>query len=79
LLKEKAQRLLRTNSVKENFETSKRDFKQRLFQRDYPLTLVRKILTEVQFSDRKEALENKTKQTRDSTVCYSLQPGRTES
>jgi len=34
-----ALRLLRTNSVKENFETGKRDFQQRLGERGYPLTL----------------------------------------
>jgi len=61
-------RLLRTNSVKENFETSKRDFEQRLCERGYPLILVHNILTEVQFSDRKEALRNKTKQTKEILV-----------
>ena len=50
-IKEEALRLLRTNSVKEiSF------FEQSLCNRGYPTALVHKILTEVQFSDRTEAL-----------------------
>ena len=56
-----ALRLLRTNSAKEKFYKHKRDFKQRLCNRGYPATFVHKILTEVRFSDRTEALRNKTK------------------
>ena len=64
-VKGEALRLLRTNSVRENFEQSKRDLR-------------------VKFTDRKEALRNKTKQTvpknsRDFTVCYNLQSGHAES
>ena len=58
-------RLLRTNSVKENFYKHKRDFEQRLRNRGHPTTLVHKILTEVQFSDRTEALHNKTKKAKE--------------
>ena len=61
--KEEALRLLRTNSVKENFYSHKRDFEQRLCNRGYPTRLLHKILTEVQFSDRTEALRNKTRKT----------------
>ena len=43
----------------ENFEQSKRDL-----ERGYPITLVQEILTEVKFTDRNEALRNKTKQKR---------------
>ena len=65
-IKEEALRLSRTNSVyKENFEQSKRDFAHRLCQRGYPLTLVKEIQTEVKFTNRKEALRNKTKQTKE--------------
>ena len=60
-IKGEALRLLRTNSVKENFYKHKRDFEQRFYNRGYPTTLVDKILTEVQFSDRTETLRNKTK------------------
>ena len=73
-----ALRLLGTNLVKETFEQSKRDFKHRLCQRGYPVILVKEILTEVKFTDRKEALPNKTNK-RDFTVCYYLQSGHTES
>ena len=75
-IKREVLRLLRTNSVRENFEQSKRDLK-----RGYPLTLVQEILTEVKFTDRNEALRNKTN-TRYFTVCYYLQylqSGHTES
>ena len=72
-IKGEALRLLRFNSVKENFETHKREFEQRLCQRGYPLTLVQKILTEVQFCDRKEALRNKTKQNKLKRFCRLLQ------
>ena len=71
-------RLLGTNSVKETFEQSKRDFKHRLCQRGYALMLVKEILTEVKFTDRKVALPNKTNK-RDFIVCYYLQSGHTES
>ena len=40
----------------ENFEQSKRDL-----ERGYPITLVQEILTEVKFTDRNEALSDKTK------------------
>ena len=64
-IKGEALSFLRTNSVKENFEKYKRECEERLCQRGYPLTLVQKALTEVQFCDRKEALRNKTKQTKE--------------
>ena len=57
-IKGEALRLLRTNSVRENFEQSKRDL-----ERGYPLTLVQKILTEVKFTDRNEVFRNITKRT----------------
>jgi len=64
-IKGEALRLLRTNSVKENFNKCKQDFEQRLCNRGYPTALVHKILTEVQFSDRTEALRNKTKKAKE--------------
>ena len=72
--KGEALRLLRTNSVKEHFYKHKRDFEQRLCNRGFPTTLVHKILTEVQFSDRTEALRNKTKKTKEislSVITYN--------
>ena len=56
---------LLTNSVKENFCKYKRDFEQRFCNRGYPTALVHKILTEVSFSDRTEALRNKTKKVKE--------------
>ena len=72
-IKGEALRLVRTNSVKENFYKYERDFEQRLCNRGYLAALVHKILTEVQFSHRKEALRNKKKECeRNFTVCYNL-------
>ena len=53
-------RLLRTNSVKEIFELRKLEYLTRLLERDYPRELAEKILAEVNFSSRSEALLNKT-------------------
>ena len=61
-IKGEALRLLRTNSVKENFENFKRDFEQRLYKRGYAVTLVKNTLSEVRFENRKEALRSKPKQ-----------------
>ena len=54
-------RLLRTNSIKEKFESSKRDFKFRLLERGYPQKLVNKIQAEVDFSSRNSASKYKPK------------------
>ena len=54
-------RLLRTNSVKENFESMKRDFQPRLLDRGYPLEFIESILTDIDFSSRQAALQTKPK------------------
>ena len=54
-------RLLRTNSVKENVESMKRDFQSRLLDRGYPLEFIESILTDIDFSSRKAALQTKPK------------------
>ena len=54
--------LLRTNSVKENFDKHKRDLQQRL--RGYPVTFMHKIHTGVQFF-RTKTLCNKTKKAKE--------------
>ena len=61
-IKGKALRFLRTNSVRDNFEQSKRDL-----ERGYANANARsrKLRTEVKFTDRNEALRNKTKQTKE--------------
>ena len=53
--------MLRTNSIKEKFESSKRDFKFRLLERGYPQKLVNNIQAEVDFSSRNNALKYKPK------------------
>ena len=58
-------RLLRTNSIKEKFESSKRDFKFRLLERGYPQKLVNNIQAEVDFSSRNDALKYKPKTSKD--------------
>ena len=54
-------RLLRTNSIKERFETNKQDFESRLLGRGYPQKLVNKIQAEVEFSSRNNSLKYKPK------------------
>ena len=57
-------RLLRTNSVKEIFELRKLEFLTRLLERGYPRKLAENILAEVKLLSRNEALQNKTKTSR---------------
>ena len=57
--------LMGTNSVKETFELRKLEFLTRLLERAYPRELAENILAEVKFSSRNEALQNKTKTSRD--------------
>ena len=45
--------------------TNETEFEQRLSSRSYPTAIVHKILIEAQFSDRTEALPNKTKKAKD--------------
>ena len=54
-------RLLRTNSIKEKFESSKWDFKFRLLECGYPQKLVNKIHGEVDFSSPNSASKYKPK------------------
>ena len=56
---------MRTNSVKETFELWKLKFLTRLLERAYHRELAEKILAEVKFSSQNEALQNKTKTSRD--------------
>ena len=48
-----------------DFFKYKRDFEQSLCNRGFTTALVNKILTEGQFSDRREALRNKTKKAKE--------------
>ena len=58
-VKGEALRLLRTNSVKESFELKKLQFLTRLLERGYPKSFAEDILTEIKFSMRNTALQNK--------------------
>ena len=60
-VKGEALRLLRTNSVKESFEFKKLQFLTRLLERGYPKSFAEDILTEIKFSMRNTALQNKPK------------------
>ena len=60
-VKGEALRLLRTNSSKVVFEENIKNFKTRLASRGYPSNLVDKILSEVNFAERKNALTQKQK------------------
>ena len=67
-IKGEALRLLRTNSSKPLFEENISNFKSRLRERGYPSDLVEKILSEVKFTERKSALQEKTKSAK-KTFC----------
>ena len=60
-VKGEALRLLRINSVKESFEFKKLQFLTRLLERGYPKSFAEDILTEIKFSMRNTALQNKPK------------------
>ena len=60
-VKGEALRLLRTNSSKVMFEENIKNFRTRLKPRGYPNNLVDKILSEVKFAERKNALTQKQK------------------
>ena len=55
------QALLRTNASKVVFDENIKNFKTRLVSRAYPSNLVDKILSEVNFAERKNALTQKQK------------------
>ena len=60
-IKGEALRLLRTNSSETKFEENITLFEQRLRNRSYPDNLIDKTLSEVNFSERLSALQNKQK------------------
>ena len=60
-IKGEALRLLRTNSSKIIFEEKITNFKAHLLQRGYPEDLINTTLSEVNFKDRKLALQQKPK------------------
>ena len=60
-VKGEALRLLRTNSGKGSFEFKKLQFLTRLLERGYPKSFAEDILTEIKFSMRNTALQNKPK------------------
>ena len=71
-IKGEALRLLRTNSSKAKFDEHIALFKQRLQHRGYPYNLLNRILSEVNFSQRMSALQNKQK------TCKGILPFVTE-
>ena len=60
-VKGEALRLLRTNSSKVMFEENIKNFRTRLTSRGYPNNMVDKILSEANFTERKNALTQKQK------------------
>ena len=64
-IKGEAVRLLRTNSSKTTFEESILNFKIRLVARGYPLNLIDKHLSEINYTERKSALKQNKKSTKD--------------
>ena len=71
-IKGEALRLLRTNSSKTTFEENIRNFGVRLRMRGYPRHLVDHILSEVKFTERESALQQRQK-TRDKPLPFVKQ------
>ena len=69
-IKGEALRLLRTNSSKAKFEDQIASFKQRLRHRGYPDNLLNMTLSEVNFSERMSALQNKQKTRKRKTFKH---------
>jgi len=65
-------RLLRTNSSKATFEENITQFKRRLRDRGYPDNPLENTLSEIKFSERMSALQNKQK------TCKIILPFITE-
>ena len=63
-VKEEALRLLRTNSSKELFQEKIRNFKEKLLDRGYPENVIQRTLSEVNFKDRKQVLQQKRKENK---------------
>ena len=72
-IKGEALRLLRTNSSEITFEENIKNFSTRLKNRDYPNTTVEKHISEVNFSDRKKALEQRNKNARKKILPFVTQ------
>ena len=72
-IKGEALRLLRTNSSEITFQENMKNFSTRLKNRDYPATTVEKHLSEVNFSDRKKALEQRNKNARKKILPFVTQ------
>ena len=70
-IKGEALRLLRTNSSKVTFEENITQFKRRLRDRGYPDNLIENTLSEIIFSERMSALQNKQKRAKE--FCHLLQ------
>ena len=70
-IKGEALRLLRTNSSKATFEENITQFKRRLRDRGYPDNLTENTLSEIIFSERMSALQNKQKTRK--RICPLLQ------
>ena len=72
-IKSQALRLLRTNSSKATFEESVKKFRSHLHVRGYPNNLVNKALTEVKFTDRKSALQQKPQKVQNGLMHFVTQ------
>ena len=68
-IKGEALSVLRTNSLKAKFDEHIALFKQRLQHRSYPDNLLNRTLSEINFSQRLSALQNKQK-TRTRTLAF---------
>ena len=72
-IKGEALRLLRTNLSKTTFEANIKDFMFHLISKRYPVSLVKKHLSEVQFRDRHSALTQKNQTARKKILSFVTQ------
>lgn len=59
---------MRTNSSKELFVEKIKNVKEKLLDRGYPEKLIQRTLSEVNFDNRKQALQQKRKKTNASCL-----------
>ena len=60
-VKGEALRILRTNSSKTTFEENISNFKKRLIDRGYPQTMIKNLLSDIKFTERESAEQQREK------------------
>ena len=69
-VKGEALRILRTNSSKTTFEENISNFKKRLIDRGYPQTMIKNLLSDVNFTERESALLKHNKKEGKKNIAF---------